>query len=602
MLRAQVHVQMVKQLFCYGIMLLALAGSLQGGEKPPASQWSVSEMNPRPSNAGGQRWQKVSDVRLLPDDLAMPKAFNCHDDNCKFDLHYFTGKGFSLARASRKNILFIAGGPGQLVDHLDQTNRMLGYLEAKHNIVYFDLRGGGRSVINGDNKYDQFLRAEYVADDMERIRKALLGKKPWDAIYSHSWGSVPAQLYAAKFGPAKVKSLVLSAPVVRDRDTHAARGKMTAENLARIFSLYRSQAPQPCNCQDKKLPVKVITFFGESKENISDVKAVVGPPGTNNFCFLSLDDAAKLSRQLENAISAIEQSFGSVDFVTDHYDALQKSSDSKQRLRFPKEFYVAIKRLQFTGAPEKDFSPYLRDFSTQVNAALVVGYYLMLNDKVPAQVTLPQRQCVQDAPFFQNASCANKLCGIVSAKSNAEQGSGLESIRANQVFGLYDGVARTLLRPGMVQLDTDGCFTGGDVAAFTNGSGDGKDLLRAEAKRIGTDQTKPVCLWTPKRHVHEVKTLILKGARDSVIAGCQAEDFYRDGLKGERALLEFRGMGHAMFIPAVDTQLGAALRTVLEKFQDLPAAKFLGDPTVAQSIKLLQADFRASPTRRDGCP
>ena len=593
---------MVKQLFSYGIMLLALAGSLHGGEKPSASQWSVSEMNPRPSNAGGQRWQKVSDLRLLPDDLAMPKAFNCHDDNCKFDLYYFTGKGFSLARASRKNILFIAGGPGQLVDHLDQNNRMLGYLEAKHNIVYFDLRGGGRSVINGDNKYDQFLRAEYVADDIERIRKALLGKKPWDAIYSHSWGSVPAQLYAAKFGPAKVKSLVLSAPVVRDRDTHAARAKMTAENLARIFSLYRSQAPQPCNCQDKKLPVKVITFFGESKENISDVKAVVGPPGTNNFCFLSLDDAAKLSRQLENAISAIEQRFGSVDFVTDHYDALQKSSDSKQRLRFPKEFYVAIKRLQFTGGPEKDFSPYLRDFSTQVNAALVIGHYLTLDDKLPAQVTLPQRQCVQDAPFFQNSSCANKLCGIVSDKSNAEQGSGLESIRANQVFGLYDGVARTLLRPGMVQLDSEGCFTGGDVAAFANGSGDGKDLLRAEAKRIGTDQTKPVCLWTPKRHVHQVKTLILKGARDSVIAGCQAEDFYRDGLKGERALLEFRGMGHAMFIPAVDTQLGAALRTVLEKFQDLPAAKFLGDPTVAQSIKLLQADFREPPTRRDGCP
>jgi len=593
---------MVRQLVFYWIILLSLVGSPQAVEKSSTYQWNLSEMNPRPSNAGGQRWQKVSDVRLLPDELAMPKGFNCHDDNCKFDLYYFTGRGFSLARANRKNILFIAGGPGQLVDHADQNNRMLGYLEAKHNIVYFDLRGGGRSVIDGDNRYDQFLRAEYVSDDIERVRKALLGKKPWDAIYSHSWGSVPAQLYAAKFGQAKVKSLVLSAPVTRDRDTHAARGKMTAENLTRIFSIYRSQTSQPCTCQDKKLPVKVITFFGETKENISDVKAVVGPPGSNNFCFLSLDDAAKLSRQLENAISAIEQRFGSVDFVTDHYDALQKSSDSNQRLRFPKEFYVAIKRLQFTGAPEKESSPYLRDFSTQVNAALVIGHYLTLDDKLPAQVTLPQRQCVQDAPLFQNSTCTNRLCAIVSDKSNSEQGSGLESIRANQVFGLYDGVARTLLRPGMVQLDSDGCFTGGDVAAFANGSGDGKNLLRAEAKRIGTDQTKPVCLWTPKKHVHEVKTLILKGARDSVIAGCQAEDFYRDGLKGERALLEFRGMGHAMFIPAVDTQLGAALRTVLERFQDLPAPQFRKDPAVAKSIKFLQADFQEPPMSRDGCP
>jgi hypothetical protein len=61
-------------------------------------------------------------------------------------------------------------------------------------------------------------------------------------------------------------------------------------------------------------------------------------------------------------------------------------------------------------------------------------------------------------------------------------------------------------------------------------------------------------------------------------------------------------MGHAMFIPAVDTQLGAALRTVLEKFQDLPAPQFRGDPAVSQSIKLLQADFLEPSTRRDGCP
>jgi hypothetical protein len=123
---------------------------------------------------------------------------------------------------------------------------------------------------------------------------------------------------------------------------------------------------------------------------------------------LSLDDAAHLSLQLENAISAIEQRFGSVDFVTDHYDALQKSATANSGCAFPKEFYVAIKRLQFTGAPEKESSPYLRDFSTQVNAALVIGHYLTLDNKLPAQVTLPQRQCVQEAPLFQKSSCASK--------------------------------------------------------------------------------------------------------------------------------------------------------------------------------------------------
>ena len=589
--------------FAWCLTLACLAGLAGAAEKPQNYQWSVSEMNPRLGKSGGRQLHKIPGVRLLPEDQAFPKRFNCHDEECKFDLYFFTGQGFSLANPKRKNILFIAGGPGQVVDNQRQDSRMLGYLEANHNIVYFDLRGGGRSVIPGDNKYDSFLRAEYVADDIERIRKTLLKKQSWDAIYSHSWGSVPAQLYAARFGSAKVKSLVLSAPVVRDRDTHGARTQTTVENLSRIYAIYRTQAPQLCNCQDKTLPVKVITFFGQTTQNIKDVRLVVGPPGSNNFCFLKLDETAKIAAKLTPVIDDIEERFGSVDFVTDHYDELQKNRDAKERLRFPKEFYVALKRLQFTGAPEKDFTPYLADFTTQVNAALVIGHYLTLDESVAAGVTLPQRQCAQDAPFLENSMCRNKFCGLIqAAKADGKGGGGLESLRAHEVFGLYDGVSRALLRPGMVELNAAGCFSGENLQTFADGSGAGKELVRAEAKKIGTGQTEPVCLWTAKKHPHEVRTLILKGARDSVIAGCQAEDFYRDGLKGERALLEFRGMGHAMFIPTAGTDYGVALRTLLEKFQDLAADQFRGDPKVLDSIKKLQADFREPPPSRAGCP
>ena len=160
-------------------------------------------MSTRQPGRAGQLMRKIADVRLLPDDVAMPKDIDCHDDPCKFDLYYFFGKGFNLARPERKNILFIAGGPGALVDNVNQMGRMLGYLEAHHNVVYFDLRGGGRSVIPASNRFDRFLRAEYVADDIEKIRKAVLNRRPWDAIYSHSWGALPAQLYAARFGPQK---------------------------------------------------------------------------------------------------------------------------------------------------------------------------------------------------------------------------------------------------------------------------------------------------------------------------------------------------------------------------------------------------------------
>ncbi len=48
---------------------------------------------------------------------------------------------------------------------------------------------------------------------------------------------------------------------------------------------------------------------------------------------------------------------------------------------------------------------------------------------------------------------------------------------------------------------------------------------------------------------HEVATLLMKGSRDTVVAGCQAEDFLINGLKdGRRVLLEFKGLGHDMSV------------------------------------------------------
>ncbi len=148
-----------------------------GGDEYPASRPR------RPTHAQNRRCPALARRRGAAQEI------DCRADACKFDLYYFFGKGFNLARPERKNILFIAGGPGALVDNVNQTGRMLGYLEAHHNVVYFDLRGGGRSVIPASNKFDRFLRGQYVADDIEKIRKAVLDRKPWDAIYSHSWGA-----------------------------------------------------------------------------------------------------------------------------------------------------------------------------------------------------------------------------------------------------------------------------------------------------------------------------------------------------------------------------------------------------------------------------
>ena len=587
--------------------LLLVAGLAYAGESGENYHWKPAEMSSRPAGRSGQLMRKVADVRLLPDDVAMPKDIDCHDEPCKFDLYYFFGKGFNLARPERKNILFIAGGPGQLVDNVNQMGRMLGHLEARHNVVYFDLRGGGRSVIPASNKFDRFLRGEYVADDIERIRKAVLNRKPWDAIYSHSWGSVPAQLYAAEFGPKKVKTLILSAPVVRDRDTHGARAQLTAANLQLIFTTYRSPAGQPCSCSDRKLPVPVQTFLGTATQKLGEVSAVVNAHSSYNFCFFDVAQAHAISARLEKLLGDIEEQFGSVDFVTDRYDDLVKSADAKSHPRFPREFYSAVKALQFTGAPELGVMPYSSDFAKQIDAALVIGHYLTLAEKSASQGAPVARQCAASSPFLKNTQCATGFCKIIApAKPSGQGGGQLESIRANQVLGLYDGVARSLLRPGMIERDGNGCFSGKDVAAFASGSG-AKELLRDGTKRFGTVAAEKVCPWTPKKHPHEVRTLILKGARDTVIAGCQAEDFYRDGLKGERALIEFRGMGHAMYgapfnLIGDPTVYAESFRVVLEKFMDLPVAQLRSDKQVAVNLDKLQALFREPDNGRADCP
>jgi hypothetical protein len=61
-------------------------------------------------------------------------------------------------------------------------------------------------------------------------------------------------------------------------------------------------------------------------------------------------------------------------------------------------------------------------------------------------------------------------------------------------------------------------------------------------------------------------------------------------------------MGHAMYIPTAGTDYGEALKTLLEKFQDLPVNQFRRDAKVADSVKKLQAAFREPAPTRAGCP
>jgi pimeloyl-ACP methyl ester carboxylesterase len=110
--------------------------------------------------------RKLEKLKLLPDKPS------CGETECTFDLYYFAGEGFDTRDSNRKNILYVPGGPGEIAD---RQRRELDFLEQKHNVIYFDVRGTGLSLIPEPNRYDRFLRARTITSDIEELRRKVLG-------------------------------------------------------------------------------------------------------------------------------------------------------------------------------------------------------------------------------------------------------------------------------------------------------------------------------------------------------------------------------------------------------------------------------------------
>ena len=115
------------------------------------------------------------------------------------------------------------------------------------------------------------------------------------------------------------------------------------------------------------------------------------------------------------------------------------------------------------------------------------------------------------------------------------------------------------------------------------------------AQRIGTVPTEPLYPWHPGNRRHEVQTLILNGDADAVIAGLQAEDFFRGGIINKQSvMLKFKGVGHlALSLPVVSKQhdgrneadpMGILVREFLRQ---RTAAGFLKDKKVHTIIASL---------------
>jgi pimeloyl-ACP methyl ester carboxylesterase len=492
---------------------------------------------------------------------------------CTFDLYYFEGPPV-IKKDTTKYILYIPGGPGDIVD---RSKPMLDIFDLGARYIYFDVRGTGYSLIPESNEYDEFLRARYVVEDIEALRRKIFNEcaagevpiehscemktpRPWDAIYAHSWGTIVAQMYAAKYGKKHVTKLILSAPVSRAyADTGADRQTMIVKNL---LDIYKKHSNIGCPWDDDPSPDLEAFLDGGTMGRPSE-------RSLETFCFLGEQELSYIEKELRALLNHLERDYGSVAFVGRFYDKLIKDAEFRNNYPYPAEFFRALRWLEWYGAGEKPgfrFEQSTR--KKKMDAAFFIGYYLMTQPKpspIDANGKKSLFECKVASPFLRSIdkwpgiqipgflTIDRKVffCDRLYAAEEALDGEAPNdvSLRASVVFGLYDGITRWIFRLLEDQDRTkNGCFTGRALQDIRSGVLlPDKKIIIDITKQLGILASAEVCPWDPMDYRHQVDTLILSGGSDPVTAGGQAMDFYRRGLTpGKRALIEFHSVGHLM--------------------------------------------------------
>jgi pimeloyl-ACP methyl ester carboxylesterase len=540
-------------------------------------RWSAAEMD------------SLGLFKQIPPDIEKPlEIADVSSDNpsrkelpCKFSLYYSFIKASDPNNQAPKNILFIPGGPGTIfeLEDLDPDRQGKGprnaleLLEAiGHNVAYLHVRGSGLTLIPQSNKFDRFLRADYVVEDIERVRlKLLRNDTPWDAIWGESHGALIAQKYAYKYGTDKVKKLILVGPPSRSDETHDPRRKMTVSNLEAILTYYRNNTSEGS--------------IDENAENDDGVTRAIR--ATNDFSFLTAQTIQDIGKKLGNLLKKLEEEFGSINFVIENYHDLQ--------LEYPLVFFEALKNLAFHGAPApvKGLKFEGETVKKQVDVAILIANYLMLPPRKPGD-----RRAVSEktlAPLFMSRLDPDRLANykerLARAHDRIERKNLSKSQRALWVFGVYDGISRWILKFMKDKVDRDGFFRSEDIASLTGPT-------RYFAEKIGMVPGEAIYPWNPGYYKHSVPALILKGGADAVIAGNQAESFYKDGLSNKRdsMLMEIPGMGHLWrtsmpmaFFNGEKKKGEQVLQELANEFLRKPsAAAFLEDPQVKEIIKSLR--------------
>lgn len=475
--------------------------------------------------------------------------------------------------------------------------------------MYFDVRGAGLSVPKGTvhHRHDKFLRAKYIIEDIEAIRKKVLRDEPWDAVLSHSAGSVIAQTYANTYGmsspgrKARLKTLMLSAPISRHIDVEPFREAGIADNLNNVLENHNS-GPKCLFASDnvEAIQNKVAEVFAERlQEGGGRSKSFLA--ASNDFCFVKESQRAAIVKALKAKLDVIRK-FGGVSFVFDNFDELRgTSAEFDREFPYPDQFFTALRTLDRLGSPIKkssDASNETRD--AKIDAALIVSYYL---DR-PRPKDAASEKCNPKAKFFENLNddreadvageiyCARFQSIAPIYESRALLQDKNKSHRVVGALGLNQGIHRwlTMLLPTPSPAS---CNRGQDFIDFVNDPGKANETAKTVAGRVGFEADEEIRAWNPEKFKHEVPTLILKGGQDAAISGCQAEFFFHNGLaSADKQFVEFPEFGHD-WISELRLDRKKHLSTLLGQFISAPK-RFAADASVKTVINNLGAKQRAA--------
>ncbi|HEY6170963.1 MAG TPA: alpha/beta fold hydrolase, partial [Candidatus Kapabacteria bacterium] len=94
-----------------------------------------------------------------------------------------------------------------------------------HKLIFFDLRGHGKSDANMDSVH---IQLSYFVDDIEEMRKAFGIEKM--ILLGHSFGGLLAENYATKY-PSNLKALILVSPAAHDSKYTIEASKIIKERI-----------------------------------------------------------------------------------------------------------------------------------------------------------------------------------------------------------------------------------------------------------------------------------------------------------------------------------------------------------------------------------